>query len=237
LQGSSLIEWLEFDNSCSLSVDRHGRILARDTGDRHRGRTRLDRVLDPSGNVVLETDLGHYDCFNHYVRLDGGEELYFLRGSPPSSHQAKRLCGIDLAGTVRERMIWDDQGEHLMDGCAAFGPTGSLARAYHVYNPNAETTKGAVELYSLSAGRALWRFDLDADVTSMATTTDGRLVIFVLTDGRFGVIDTSDGQMLHDERLAADGVPTVATALAIHDQRLLVGTIDGRLLLYALDGA
>jgi hypothetical protein len=236
LQGSSLVEWRQFENACALSVDRQGRILARDTGDRGRGRARRDRVLDPSGKVIRETDLGHYDCFNHYVRLDGGDELHFLRGSPPSSHQTKRLCGIDFVGTIRERMIWNDHGEHLMDGCAAFGPRGSLLRAYRVYNPSPTTSKGAVELYSFSAGRALWSSDLDADATCLVTTTDARHVIFALTNGRFGVIDTADGQILHDEQLAVDGVATVATALAIHGQRLLVGTIDGRLLLYALNG-
>jgi hypothetical protein len=77
---------------------------------------------------------------------------------------------------------------------------------------------------------------LDADVTCLVTTTEARYVIFALTNGRFGVIDTADGQISHDEQLAVDGVATVATALAIHDQRLLVGTLDGRLLLYALNG-
>ena len=116
------MEWRAFENACSFSIDRQGRILARDTGDLHRKRARRDRVLDPSGKVLLEKDLGHYDRFNHYVRLDGEEELYFLRGSPPSSHEAKRLCGIDLGGSVRERMVWDQESEHSMEGCAAFGP-------------------------------------------------------------------------------------------------------------------
>lgn len=234
LQGSSLVKWCQFENACSLSVDRQGRILARDTGGLRRGRARRDRVLAPSGKAIRETDLGHYDCFNHYVRLDGGDELYFLRGSPPSSHQAKRLCSIDLTGTIRERMTWDDQGERLMDGCAAFGPRGSLLRAYRVYNPSPRTTKGAVELYSLSAGRALWRLGLDADVTCLVTTANAQHAIFALTDGQCGVINVADGQILHDEHLVVDCIPTVATALAIDGQRLLVGTIDGRLLLYAL---
>ena len=93
-----------------------------------------------------------------------------------------------------------------------------------------------VELYSLSRGRAVWQCEVDADVTSMVTTADARHIIFALNNGRLGMIDALDGRLIHDERLTADGVPTVATALAILDQRVVVGTIDGRLLLYTLDG-
>ncbi len=237
LRGNSLVEWRPFANACAFSIDRQGRILARDTGDNIRPRARLDRVLDPLGKVLLEADLGHYDCFNHYVRLDGGNELYFLRGTPPSSHQAKRLCAIDTDGAIHERMTWDDQREHLMDGAAAFGPRDSIVRAYRVYNPSPKATKGCVELYSLSKGRALWKFDVDADVTSIVATADARHIIFALTNGRLGVVDAVDGRLVHDEHLAADGVPTVATALATLDQLVLVGTIDGRLMLYALEVA
>lgn len=233
LSGNSLIEWRQFANACAFSVDRHGRILARDTGDHMRSRARLDRVLDPSGSVVLETDLGHYDCFNHYVRLDGADALYFLRGTPPSSHQGKCLCEIDSDQTIHQRMTWDDQREHLMNGCAAFRSKDSIVRAYRVYNPSPKSTKGAIELFSLLEGRAVWKRDIDADVTSIVATADTRHIIFALTNGRLGVIDAVDGRLVHDELLAADGVPTIATALATLDQLVLIGTIDGRLMLHS----
>jgi hypothetical protein len=37
--------------------------------------------------------------------------------------------------------------------------------------------------------------------------------------------------------LGVDGVATVATAMACRDRRLLLGTIDGRLLLYEFAAA
>ena len=47
----------------------------------------------------------------------------------------------------------------------------------------------------------------------------------------------ADGDTLDDERVVVEGVPTVVTALAIQDQSMVVGTIDGRLLVYTIDGA
>jgi hypothetical protein len=227
LRGGSLEEWRRFDNPCSFSLDRHGRILARDISQ-----ARRDRIIDSSGQLVLEADLGHYDCFNHYIRLDGDDELYFLRGSPQSSYRAKHLCGIDVAGTVRERMRWDDEGEHLMDSCAALGAGGTIVRGFSPRASRPPARDAAIERFSLTEDRSLWRIDLDAEVTAIVTT--GNYVVAALTSGHLLVIASSSGELLQDVALAIDKVPTVATALAVHGQRLLVGTIEGRLLLYTV---
>ena len=233
LQGQSLIEMRSFDHAYAFSIDREGRVLARDTGDPRQKRARLDRVLDSSGNTIVESDFGHYDCFNHYLRIDGDEDLYFLRGTPPSSHQAKRLCAIDRKGATRELMLWDDQGEHLMDGSAARGPGDTIVRAYRVYHPNPTRSRGAIELHSFARG-SLWRSDVEADVTALVVASDGGHIVFALTNGRFGVINMTNGVVVDDNKLTADGVPTVGTAIAARDRSFLVGTVDGRLLLYAL---
>ncbi|MBN2194694.1 MAG: hypothetical protein JW751_17900 [Polyangiaceae bacterium] len=75
------------------------------------------------------------------------------------------------------------------------------------------------------------------NAASLVAAADARYVIFALTNGRLGVIDASGGELIHDERVVADGVQTVVTALAVQDWTLLVGTIDGRLLLSVLDSA
>jgi hypothetical protein len=233
LQDQSLTEMRSFDRACAFSIDRHGRILARDTGDLRQKRARLDQVLDASGDAIVEADFGHYDCFNHYLRIDGDDDLFFLRGTPPSSHQAKRLCAIDRKGAIRTLMLWDDQGEHMMDGSATRGPDDTIVRAYRVYNPNPMRTRGAIELRSFARG-ALWRSDVEADVTALVVASDGDHVVFALTNGRIGVIDMSNGAVVDDEKLTVDGVPTFATALAVRDRSVIIGTVDGRLLLYAL---
>ena len=106
-------------------------------------------------------------------------------------------------------------------------------RAYRVYNPNPTRTRGAIELHSFARG-ALWRSDVDADVAALIVASDGDHIVFALTNGRIGVIDMTSGTVVDNHILTADGVPTVGTALAVRDRSVLVGTVDGRLLLYAL---
>ncbi|HVK74445.1 MAG TPA: PQQ-binding-like beta-propeller repeat protein [Kofleriaceae bacterium] len=235
LRDGSLVEWRAFPGVYLFSVDRHGRILVRDARP-DASAARRDRVLDPSGAVVMEADLGGYDGSNHHLRLDGGRELYFLRGAPPAPYLAKRLCAIDEALTVSDRGCWDGPGEQLVKSCAAFGPGDSIVRGYQV-RLGSDASTGMVDLYSLSRGQPVWRCEVGASITAVAASSDARHVIVAQPDGHLRLIDASDGRLLHHEALAAHGVPTAATALALAGDALLVGTIDGRLLLYALERA
>src|SRR5262249_44229515 len=60
----------------------------------HRPGPTRDILISPTGAVTTGPDLRHYDCFNHYLRLDGASTLYFLQGTPKSSHERKNLCEL-----------------------------------------------------------------------------------------------------------------------------------------------
>jgi hypothetical protein len=53
-------------------------------------------------------------------------------------------------------------------------------------------------------------------------------------EGELLLWNRETGECRNAYNLTADGVPTIGTALAMHDRSVLVGTVDGRLLLYAL---
>lgn len=231
----ALVEWRRFDRTYACSTDRHGRLLARDTS--RQPPARHDLGLDAAGEVFLDQDLGRYDCFNHHVRIDGGDALYFLRGTPPTAHQGKRLCRIDAAGALHDGPLWDDGAAHYMDGCATLGLDDTIVRAYRVHHTNPEIREGAIEAWSPAGAGARWRLAIDADVTALITMAERQVVVFALTDGRLGAIDARSGELLADDRLAIDGLATVATALAARGPALIVGTIDGRLLRWELRGA
>jgi hypothetical protein len=90
-----------------------------------------------------------------------------------------------------------------------------------------------VAAFALDKGGALWRRDIAAAVSAMAVFENGCVAVASL-DGSLLLLDTATGALLHHERLTADGIPTVAMALAARDQRLIIGTVDGRLLVHQL---
>ncbi len=61
-----------------------------------------------------------------------------------------------------------------------------------------------------------------------------RCVVFALLDGTLCALDAATGAVLHDERFTIDDVPSIVTAITVRDEMIAVGTIDGRLLIFAL---
>ncbi len=221
-----------FDHAVALSSDAAGDLLCRDTGARGRGRARADVVLSASTDEAVRADLGHYDCFNHYLRLDGGDGLCFLRGTPSGSHQGKRLCRVDLAGAVDEVMDWDDQATHLMNSTACWLSARSIVRAARVYHPRPGTGANLIERRELGSGPPAWRVSVGAPATELAVAGDA--VVFALMDGTLGILDAATGETRWRETLDVDGVPTFATTLAIEGDAVAIGTADGRVLLAQL---
>lgn len=223
-----------FDHAVVLSTDNKGNLLCRDPGDLLQKRERLDRVLTSDFREVFAGDLGHYDCFNHFVRLDGGDGLYFLQGTPPKSHEQKRLCRFNRDGTSASVLPWDSAELHLNDSSACWGPRGSIVRAFRVYDPLPCQGAKQIQRCDLATGEALWSTATSALVTSMVMIGQ-KYLAYALTDGELGLLSIDDGSVLFRVALEIEGAPSVATALAVNGLRLAIGTIDARLLVYELE--
>lgn len=228
--GKKLDRILNLDRAVSFSIDRQGRFLCRDTGSLAGTRSRKDRVLDASGKRLFSGDLGHYDCFNHYLRIDGADHLYFLRGTPLSSHQHKVLCRIDTSGSIEERFPWDPAEPHLMSGTACLLPDGTLIRAYRRYDPRPGRFAGNIEALDSSNGRSSWSRSIPALATCLTPLHGRPWLVYALTDGRVGILHTKTGDPLLETSLRVDGVDTVVQSLRALGHRLACGTIDGRVL-------
>ena len=217
LVGQELVCRHQFDSGYLFSIDRHGRILARHTEQDNRS----DLLID--GQPVELKRLGHFDCFNHALRLDGGEQLYFLRGTPASSHLRKVLCRLDSQGQAKKCLSWETTDPHLMENRACFLEDGSLLRAYKIYTPGIQQG-GTIDCLEMPSGGQRWRTDLPASVTCLAGTVYG------LANGRLGRLDPATGQKLWEQRLTVDGVTSIPLCLQLQGDALACGTHDGRVL-------
>jgi WD40 repeat protein len=235
LRDDELVRVAGFDHGVLFSVDRAGRFLCRDTGDLARKRERRDAVIDSSGRILLSQDLGHYDCFNHYLRIDSADDLYFLRGTPAPSHKSKVLCRIDTTSSVKECFRWDTEEQHLMCGTAWLLSTGTLVRTYRVYDAHPQRFSAYVEAHEMPAGRRRWRRSVSALVTCLTHLEGHPWLIYALTNGRVGVLHAETGDLEFETNLHRDGVSTVALSMCALGDRIAFGTIDGRLLLLRIE--
>jgi hypothetical protein len=222
-----------FDHECSFSSDEMGHLLARDV--RHtfrRGQCSNDAILRPDGKILFPADLGKFDELNHAFRCHA-DKLYFLRGTPPESHEHKTLCSVDPEGTIEELTSWDGANWHAMSPLVAILP-GGLVRAREIWSPMAPRVS-VVERVSFADHSTRWSTELkQGSFTALAASPDHGCVAFAQANGDFGLIDLSSGEILQSSSAAVDGVSTIITSLALHANRLLAGTIDGRILLFGL---
>lgn len=229
LHGNALEPWLELPGRHACSVDAAGRILARAVD---RTPPRRDLVIDATGRIVVDHDLGHYDPFNHCLRVDGAAELHFLRGTPASSHLHKRLCLIDPDDlAVRVDLPWDVEPEQRMTG-AAVVLDDDLVCCYRVHRGDGG---GAIRIERRvrGSGETIWRHAVPAVALALIAWPAVGGVVAALADGSLHVV-AHDGTILHAEPFELDDFPTIPTALAVHGETLVIGTIDGRITMCSL---
>lgn len=220
-----------FDRVYLFSIDIDGRLLARDT-TRETSR-RADRILDPHGRDAWVGVLGHFDCFNHSLRVDHAPALFFLRGSPPTSHQAKTLCRAMDDGTVDPLFRWDEPPSHRMEPCATAVRGDELVAGYRLYDPHPGKGERWIEHRSLGSGRVSWRVEWPFAPVALAAVPAVDAVLVATLDGRLAALDHRTGELLATIQLAV-GTAVEPMCLAAEGNRIAVGANDGRVLLLEL---
>lgn len=220
----------QFDRFYLFSSDAHGRLLCRDVSRPSPPASRRDLVLNHCGERLLSTDLGHYDGYNHYLRIDGDDALWFLRGDPPSSYKGKQLCRIGSGQQVEVLMPWDGADAHLLAATALL-VQGDLVRAFEVYDPRPNVGSTFIERCSFTGGR-IWQREVGSPVTAMVEL-DGELLAYALASGRFGLLELRAGNVVDEITAMYEGVPTIIQSLSVGPTGLAAGTICGNICLMA----
>jgi hypothetical protein len=228
----------EFNPEHTFSWNADGYCLARntDTGMNHPTDTAF--LIDPHG-MAMPLAVGHFDGANHYLRFDGGQMLYFLQGTPPESHAGKFLCKLDPARgiwlrvcPVDGRIPADGHAMHL-GGCLISDDKAILSWIVHNYNPRAEK-QGYVVCVNLHSGRFRWQQSMNVQVAASAFISAANTVVCASVDGYLSFFDVNSGELLHSVKMVVDGVPTLPLSLAINGNRVAVGTMDGRVVIYRI---
>lgn len=230
LDGDALRMLRRFDRTYLFSADAHGRLLARDTG---REAPRLDLVLDAAGTTLQTADLGHFDVFNHSLRLDGRECLHFLRGTPASQHTNKILAAITIDGEVHEQMRWDGEGAHRMDPSACLVDDGALVMGFRVHNYNPDKGQRFIARRDRH-GAVEWQVQWPCAPVALAHAPAMGAVIVVSLDGTLAALDARTGARRGETKLVLGGMLAPPTCIAVHEARATIGTLDGRLVTVSL---
>lgn len=231
----TLSELGAFDGSYDFSSTR-GHLLGR--LDRHRAAgAKNDLLIDLATGGVRAVDLGHYDCFNHYIGVDGAPDLYCLQGAPPSSHEHKWMCRVRPDGEVKR--LWPllradgAHASHAMEcrGCYVEDDVGAgMVVAGRHYDPTpSRAARGFIYRKPLDADREMWRHATAASASTIVHLSAQGLVAAAFLDGALSLFDAATGAIVATGRVTIDGLPTVIFAMDARDDALAVGTFDGRI--------
>ena len=232
-----------YDGEFTFSSTPQGRVLGRQNRFNLAGAPPSDVLLDLEARSEHRLDLGHYDCFNHYIGIRNAPQLFLLQGTPASSHERKFLCVVEPDGSVRR--LWpilkadNKPASHAMELCGAYiddalGP-GVVISGKH-YSPNTTTTyAGFIYRKPLDRDREVWRRKIPASASAIVSMPDAGLIAAAFLDGTLQLIDAARGALRLHARVRVDQWPTVIFSMDARGRSLLVGTVDGRIAVLDID--
>lgn len=225
----SFTELYKCNHSISQSLD--GYVLARQID--HSRKTVKDFILNANYLKIGETRLGHYDLFNHYLRLNDGEALYYLAGNPSDSYKNKILYAIDT-NDLSIKKIWQTErySEHFND-CSGTLVGNSIIVNRKVYEAP-QKAYGTWELLclDLTTRKVKWVKDISCQASSMVELYDD-MVIIALVNGQIMLVEEVSGDV---KAVIREKSPSfrIPLSVAVYGNRMAVGLVNGDIELHDL---
>jgi hypothetical protein len=239
----TLVEIGVFEGSYSFTSSHDGRILGR--LDRNSGvkPPHADILLTLDSGKVSRVDFGHYDCFNHFIGIDGAPALFLLQGTPASSHERKHLCRVRTKGGVER--LWpilrhdSHPASHALECCGCYladGDGEGVVIAGCHYDPDTSAPRrGFIYRTPIRRHREAWRLQTAAACSAIRHLPHHGLVAAAFLDGTLMLIDAASGRRHAAGPVTVNGINSVVFSMDGLDGRLVFGTFDGVIAVATID--
>ncbi len=242
--GSELIPLVDRDGELAFSISREGWIIGR------QDRSFVEAVgpLDVIGSPDLESwsghDFGHYDSFNHFLRIDGAPHLFAVQGTPPDSHEKKWLCLVSPTGKLKR--LWPllpsnvHHSDHVLDCAFEYlsdtkGEAVIMSGQFYVQGRSPEEYSGFIGRRRLEDGKEIWRHETKANATMIKAVPGRDVVLAAFLDGEVAAFEGTSGDVLQRSKLQPDGYDSVVFSFDVSRENIVLGTVDGRVGIISVD--
>ncbi len=215
------------DFNHSLSKSYNDFFLARQID--HSSKNREDYVLNKSFDKVLSKRFGHYDLFNHYLRIDNSSLLYFLVGSPKNQHQNKCLFSINPVTLKTQKVFQIEEQPSHYNNLSGIKSEDKIIMSGSIYRSN-RNSYGKIELFAIdmASQKEIWFRTLSSNVASFSDLGDDKLAI-ALANGAIELISTQNGETIDKAYLKIKNADLKPLSIDCRNNRLVIGTTDGRI--------
>lgn len=226
------LEFREIINcSHTISKSKGNYFLARQVD--HSDKTKKDFILSSIHKVVFEKRFGHYDLFNHYLRIDNSELLYYLVGNPKEQHQNKTLCSINPV-TFETKEVWQlEKHPNHYNNLNGIKINDDLILSGKVYSSN-RNPYGTEELFciDLVTKKEKWLRTLSSQVCSFAILDNNSTLVLALTNGQIELIESANGKTMEVINRAKNQSFARPLSLATFENKIAVGLTNGQIEIY-----
>lgn len=174
----------------NLSINKSGNFLARQTNHNYGKET--DKIYNSQFQLLKELDLGHYDLFNHYIRIDNEKEFYALIGEPKNQHKLKGIHKIKEDSLEQQRIFAiENDNPHLMEPNFLKTNNGFLVHG-KIYNPNPRSKSHIISSYN-NSGILNWTKETEGNAIELKYI-NGDYFLMITNKGEMNVRRVSDGE-------------------------------------------
>lgn len=228
----SNLEFQEVSNcSHAISKSKNNYFLARQVD--HSDKTKKDFILNPNYQVAFEKRFGHYDLFNHYLRIDNSELLYYLVGNPKEQHQNKILCSINPA-TLETNKVWQlEIHPNHYNNLNGIKINNELILSGKVYSSN-RNPYDTQELFciDLATKKEKWLRIVSSQVCSFGIIDNGTTIVMALTNGQIEFIESTNGKTIEVINRSKNQSFARPLSLATIDNKIAIGLTNGQIEIY-----
>lgn len=217
--------------SHTISKSKSNCFLARQV--HHSDKMKKDFIFSPNYEVIFERRFGHYDLFNHYLRIDNSELLYYLVGNPKEQHRNKTLCSINPE-TFEIKEVWqiEKQPNHY-NSLNGIKINDELILSGKVYSSNRKFY-GTQELLciDLVTKKEKWLRTVSSQVCSFGIIDKGATLVLALTNGQIELIESANGKTIEVINRSKNQSFARPLSLATFDNKIVVGLTNGQIEIY-----
>ncbi len=193
---------------------------------------KLDLVFDQNFETIFQKPLGHFDLFNHYLRIDDAGLLYFLKGKPAGQHENKVLCSVDPGSFIIQEVFPLEKSPDHYNDLTGIHTRRHVILGGNVYSsPRSTYDHYEIRAIELAAKEEKWYKTYTDKVTSFGMLNEGNALIAAFTSGAVEIMDVGTGKTLTSfTTQLPDSFPKPLSMATMHD-KVAIGLTDGRILI------
>ncbi len=215
-----------------LSKNNNDYFLARQTN--HNRKEDKDLIYNSEFEVVLDIDLGHYDLFNHYLRIDNESELFALVGNPKGQHKLKEIHQLNQDGSRSKLFSIEDDDPHLMEPNFLKVKDIYIVQG-RIYNPNPRIANHKVSGYD-KTGKLLWTKPKDGNAIDLEKLSGfDNFFVAIYNDGAVEILDALNGEIVISLNQKSKVINCRPLCSSSNKNILAIGYDNGLIELYKTD--